>query len=89
MNRSEAGSALYPADANGALTPEGLRLACSHVWRDSNSTVMLGSNILNYEPVSCDDKAALAALKQHLAAAGPHAFEEDVLPNLAFGPNRN
>jgi hypothetical protein len=76
----------YPASANGVLTPEGLRLACEHVWRDSNSIVMLGANILNSEPVSYDDKQAFMALKRHVAAAGPRAFVADVLPNLGFGP---
>ena len=47
---------------------------------------MLGSNILNAEPVSYDDKQALLALKRHISAAGPRAFVEDVLPKLGFGP---
>jgi hypothetical protein len=75
----------YPAAANGILTSEGLRQACAHVWRDSNSIVMLGADILNSEPVSCDDKRALAALKRHIIAAGPRSFVEDILPNLGFG----
>ncbi len=86
---SAAGSARYPAAANGVLTPEGLRQACGHVWRDSNSVVMLGADVLNSEPVSCDDKQALTALRRHIAAAGPRAFIEDVLPNLRFGPVRD
>jgi hypothetical protein len=81
-------SAPYPAAANGILTAEGLRRACGHVWRDSNSIVMLGADILNSEPVSFDDKQALTALKRHIAAAGPQAFVEDVLSNLGFGPSR-
>src|SRR5665213_2437834 len=85
-----AAAARYPAAANGILTSEGLREACAHVWRDSNSIVMLGADILNSEPVTCDDKYALAALKRHIAAAGPRSFVEDVLPNLGFGrPIRN
>ena len=79
----------YPTASNGILTPEGLRQACGHVWRDSNSTIMLGADILNSEPVSYDDKRAFMALKRHLAAAGPRAFVEDVLPNLRFGPIRD
>ena len=80
----------YPAAANGILTAEGLAQACGHVWRDSNSIVMLGPNPLNSEPVSCDDKQALAALKRHIVAAGPESFMEDILPNLGFGrPIRN
>ncbi len=85
---SAAGAARYPAAADGILTPEGLREACGHVWRDSNSVVMLGSDILNSEPVSFDDKQALLALKRHIVASGPQAFVEDVLPNLGFGPIR-
>lgn len=75
----------YAAAATGVLTAEGLQEACAHVWRDSNSTIMLGSDILNSEPVSYDDPQALAALKRHIAAAGPRAFVEDVLPRLGFG----
>lgn len=78
----------YAAAPNGVLTAEGLRQACGHVWRDSNSVVMLGPDILNSEPVSCDDKQALTALKRHVRAAGLRAFMEDVLPNLGFGPER-
>ena len=81
--------ARYPAAANGILTSEGLLHACGHVWRDSNSIVMLGADILNSEPVSYDDKQALMALKRHIAAAGPRAFVEDVLPKLGFGPIRD
>ena len=81
----EASAARYPAAANGILTAEGLRAACSHVWRDHDSIVMLGADILNSEPVSCDDKLALAALKRHIVAAGPHSFTEEVLPLLGFG----
>jgi hypothetical protein len=84
---SAAGSGRYPAAANGTLTPEGLRQACRHVWRDSNSTTMLGPDVLSSEPVSYDDKHALVALKRHIAAAGPPGFLRDVLPNLRFGPN--
>jgi hypothetical protein len=84
-----AGSARYPAGANGILTPEGLRQACDHVWRDSNSTTMLGPDVLNSEPVSFDDKQALVALKRHIATAGPSGFLQDVLPNLRFGPTRH
>ncbi len=84
-----ASSVRYPATASGILTSEGLRQACGHVWRDSNSTMMLGADILNSEPVSYDDKHALMALKRHIAAAGPRAFMEDVLPNLGFGPIRD
>lgn len=76
----------YAASGNGVLTSEGLGEACAHVWRDSNSTVMLGSDILNSEPVSCDDAQALAALRRHIAAGGPQAFLQDVLPRLGFGP---
>jgi hypothetical protein len=83
--RGGASPTRYGAAANGVLTAEGLREACGHVWRDSNSIVMLGPNILNSEPVSCDDKQALTALKRHIAAAGPRAFIEDVLPKLGFG----
>jgi len=79
----------YPAGAKGILTQEGLREACDHVWRDSNSIIMLGADILNSEPVSCDDKQALTALRRHIAAAGPRAFVEDVLPRLRFGPSRD
>ncbi len=86
---SAVGSARYPAGAKGILTPEGLRQACGHVWRDSNSIIMLGADILNSEPVSYDDKQALMALKRHIAAAGPRAFVEDVLPKLGFGPGRD
>jgi hypothetical protein len=91
MDREEARElaqhrARYPAAPNGVLTPEGLRSACDHVWRDSNSVTMLGSDVLSSEPVSCDDVLALAALKRHIAAAGRRAFVEDVLPNLGFGP---
>jgi len=78
----------YPASANGILTAEGLQQACGHVWRDSNSTTMLGEDVLSSEPVSCDDKQALAALQRHIAAAGRRAFVEDILPNLGFGPVR-
>jgi hypothetical protein len=87
----EAGDipAPYPAEANGVLTSEGLRQACGHVWRDSNSTTMLGPDVLNSEPVSFDDKLALRALKRHIVAAGPRAFLEDVLPKLGFGPVRD
>jgi len=76
----------YAASPNGVLTSEGLGEACGHVWRDSNSTLMLGSDILNSEPVSCDDGQALAALRRHIAAAGPQAFLQDILPRLGFGP---
>jgi hypothetical protein len=92
MDRPKAAAAdppRYPADASGILTPEGLRRACGHVWRDSNSVIMLGADILNSEPVSHDDKQALAALRRHIAAAGPRSFLEDVLPNLGFGPVRD
>lgn len=78
----------YPTDPDGVLTAAGLREACLHVWRDSNSTAMLGADILSSEPVSFDDKRALLALKRHIARAGPRAFVEDVLPNLRFGPQR-
>ena len=83
------GGAPYAAAANGVLTSEGLQQACRHVWRDSNSVVMLGGDILNSEPVSCDDKKALAALRRHITAAGPRSFIEDVLPKLGFGPVRD
>ncbi len=91
MDRTTSGPSAvrYPAAANGVLTSEGLLRACAHVWRDSNSVVMLGADILNSEPVSCDDKQALTALRRHIAAAGPRAFIEDVLPNLGFGPVRD
>ena len=77
------------AQADGVLTSEGLAEACSHVWRDSNSVVMLGGDILNSEPVSCDDAAALAALRRHIAAAGPRSFIADILPKLGFGPKQH
>jgi hypothetical protein len=83
-----AGAERYAAAANGILTTEGLSQACGRVWRDSNSIVMLGPDVLNSEPVSYDDKAALTALKRHIAAAGPRGFMEDVLPKLGFGPVR-
>jgi hypothetical protein len=86
---SAAGSVRYPAGAKGVLTAEGLREACGHVWRDSNSIIMLGADILNSEPVSYDDKRALMALRRHIAAVGPRAFVEDVLPKLGFGPGRD
>lgn len=89
MDCTNAPGDTYPAGASGILTSEGLRQACDHVWRDSNSTTMLGGNILNAEPVSYDDKSALAALKRHISAAGPSAFVQDVLPNLGFGPIRD
>jgi len=79
-------NAKYETAADGSLTTQGLRDACGHVWRDSNSVVMLGSDVLTSEPVSTDDPGALAALKRHIAAAGPRTFIEDVLPQLAFGP---
>ncbi len=85
---SGAGPSRFPATANGILTSEGLRAACGHVWRDSNSIVMLGADVLNSEPVSCDDKHAFTALKRHIVAAGPRAFIDDILPNLGFGPVR-
>lgn len=96
MDRKEARDAAdpiaaagrYPAAANGILTSEGLRQACGHVWRDSNSIIMLGPDPLSSEPVSCDDKQAVVALKRHIEAAGRRAFMEDVLPNLGFGPVR-
>jgi hypothetical protein len=96
MDRSEPrrlANAEYPATANGILAPETLRLACRHVWRDANSTTMLGADVLNSEPVSYDDARAFTALKRHIAAAGPRVFIEEVLPNLGFGrpvndPNR-
>lgn len=84
-----AGGATYSAAADGVLTAEGLREACRHVWRDSHSFIMLGRDILNSEPVSCDDKRALAALRRHIAAAGPRSFIEDILPQLGFGPVRD
>jgi hypothetical protein len=65
-----------------------LQEACGHVWRDWNSTVMLGSDIVNSEPVSFDDKNALFALKRHIKQAGPKSFLDDVLPKLGFGPKR-
>ena len=83
-----AGSARYAAGATGLLSPEGLQQACGHVWRDSNSIIMLGADILNSEPVSYDDKQALLALRRHIDAAGPRAFLEEVLPKLGFGPSR-
>jgi len=92
MDRSDPPAqpaATYAAAANGVLTAEGLREACRHVWRDSNSYVMLGRDILNSEPVSCDDKRALQALRRHIAAAGPRSFVEDILPQLGFGPARD
>jgi hypothetical protein len=90
MDRNKTNSsARYAAAADGVLTPDGLQQACGHVWRDSNSTMMLGADILNSEPVAYDDKQALLALKRHIAAAGPRAFVEDVLPNLKFGPIRD
>lgn len=76
----------YAASTVGILTPGGLQEACAHVWRDSNSIVMLGADVLNSEPVSYDDARAFAALKRHIVAAGPSTFIEDVLPHLAFGP---
>ena len=76
----------YPADTIGILTAEGLEQACAHVWRDSNSVVMLGGDVLNYEPVSYDDAKAFAALKRHIAAAGAKSFITDILPRLGFGP---
>lgn len=82
-------SAPYAAATDGTLTPEGLRQACRHVWRDSNSITMLGGDILHAEPVSCDDKRALLALRRHITAAGPRAFTEDILPQLGFGPVRD
>ena len=90
MDRVKAvSSAQYPAAANGVLTPEGLQQACGHVWRDSNSTTMLGADILTSEPVSSDDKEALKALRRHITAVGPRAFLEDVLPKLGFGRPRD
>ncbi len=96
MNRNEVGPAAdpiaaadrYPAAPNGILSSEVIRQACGHVWRDSNSIVMLGADPLNSEPVSSDDQYALAALKRHIVAAGRRSFVEDVLPNLGFGPAR-
>jgi hypothetical protein len=85
-SEANAGSERYAAAANGILTTEALSRACGHVWRDSNSVIMLGPDILNSEPVSYDDKQALTALKRHIAAAGRRAFMEDVLPKLGFGP---
>ena len=76
----------YPADTSGILTTDGLEQACAHVWRDFNSVVMLGADMLNSEPVSYDDAKALAALKRHIAAAGPKSFVADILPRLGFGP---
>ena len=76
----------YAADTVGILTPGGLLEACAHVWRDSNSIVMLGTDVLNSEPVSYDDGQAFTALKRHIEAAGPRTFVEDILPHLAFGP---
>lgn len=78
----------YAAAPNGVLTSEGLQAACDHVWRDSNSTLMLGADILRSEPVSCDDDQAVTALRRHIAAAGPETFMEDILPKLGFGPPR-
>lgn len=78
-------SARYAAQ-NGVLTPDGLRQACGRVWRDSNSIVMLGADVLNSEPVAYDDKEALTALRRHIVAAGPRSFIDDVLPKLGFGP---
>lgn len=89
MDRTTSGASAaasrYPAAADGVLTAEGLLLACGHVWRDSNSIVMLGWDVLNSEPVSYDDKLALTALKRHITASGPRSFVEDVLPKLGFG----
>jgi hypothetical protein len=76
----------YAADPSGILTPQGLEAACAHVWRDANSTVMLGADILSSEPVSYDDAEALAALRRHVKAAGRKSLLEDVLPRLRFGP---
>ncbi|MEO7038637.1 MAG: hypothetical protein ABI186_01240 [Candidatus Elarobacter sp.] len=89
MDGSNAPYDAYPAGADGMLTSEGLRQACGHVWRDSNSNTMLGADVLNSEPVSFDDKSALAALRRHISVAGPSAFIQDVLPNLGFGPIRD
>ncbi len=89
MDRSDSQDDAYPAETNGVLTAEGLRQACDHVWRDSNSTTMLGADVLNSEPVSYDDKSALAALRRHISAAGAGAFTQDVLPNLRFGRVRS
>ncbi len=89
MDHSKSPEVNYPAGANGILTSEGLRQACGHVWRDSNSTTMLGADILSSEPVSYDDKQALTALRRHIAAAGIGAFMQDVLPNLGFGRARS
>jgi hypothetical protein len=86
---ASGGSAPYAAASDGILTPEGLRQACRHVWRDSNSITMLGGDILHSEPVSCDDKRALLALRRHIAAAGSRSFTEDILPQLGFGPVRD
>ncbi len=87
MNRGSGNDRVdtYPTEANGVLTADALRRACSHVWRDSNSTTMLGADILSSEPVSCDDSSALSALKRHISAAGPSSFVHDVLPKLGFG----
>lgn len=76
----------YGPAPGGVLTPEGLTEACGHVWRDSNSIVMLGSDVLDSEPVSCDDDEALSALRRHIAVVGRRGFLEDVLPKLGFGP---
>jgi len=65
-----ANSGIFNCDPHGVLTPEALREACLHVWRDANSTVMLGGDILTSEPVSYDDKRALVALRRHIDATG-------------------
>ncbi|MBV8151255.1 MAG: hypothetical protein JO101_03050 [Candidatus Eremiobacteraeota bacterium] len=75
----------YAASPSGVLNEDALGMACRHVWRDSNSTVMLGPDPLTSEPVSCDDEQALAALRRHIAAAGRRGFLNDVLPRLGFG----
>ncbi|MGH7002286.1 MAG: hypothetical protein ACREEA_12355 [Stellaceae bacterium] len=82
------GATPYATAGGGRLTPEGLRQACAHVWRDSNSTIMLGPDVLTSEPVSYDDKQALVALERHLSVAGRRSFVSEVLPNLGFGPKR-
>lgn len=63
-----SGSAEYPLDASGRLEPEAVERACSHVFADESSPIMLGRGTSDTIPVRAEEGhgPALGALKSHV-----------------------
>ncbi len=63
-----SGSAEYPLDKSGRLQPEAVDHACSHVFADESSAIVLGKGMSDTISVRAEEGhgAALGALKSHV-----------------------